>query len=181
MATDTISEKHLKREIKANNDPVDIEIRKHQNRIATIGTGIMIFGVWNLVKTIGYYDVRSGGMNTASFRESMISGAAIILISLLMRGYVGMSALAVSRGQDKGRLYLFLARWLMLASVLIIVVITVGMVDKFMHFLPAADTEEVTFMMLITSFIIEITSLILVLELIHSGKKLRKMAKEKKD
>ena len=176
MATDTTSEKYLKHEIKANNEASDIEIRKHRSRLATIGTGIMMFGVWNLVKTVGFYQVRADDY-TQSLGVIIASVGTTTLLSLIVRGYVGMSALAVSRGKDKGGLYLFLARLMMLFSVLTLSILVVGVLVKAGKIMPEADTSEIHIMTIIASFIIEITSLILLVELVVSGRKLRKIAK----
>ena len=96
-----------------NNEPNQIEIRKSQNTLIVVGTGIIIFSIWTAVKMLGLlFLLRNETVET--LREKMgpieglsdkslfwmLVGISVIVIALLsgVRMYIGLSAIAVVVG-----------------------------------------------------------------------------------
>ena len=174
------TERDKKKTIKANNEPRDIEIREHRDRLATIGTGVMVFGIWNVVKTVGLYLISTSPAMAGSMTVGGASPYALAMLplSLGMRCYVGISAMSVSRGIEKSGLYIFFARLMLLGSILVLAMMGVVIMYLLSGEAPQSLTDQLTLRPALTSTVIEITSMILVAEMIHSAKKLRKLQKD---
>ena len=141
-----------------NNSLEQIKIRKYRSILRSIGAGIIVFSVWTVAK--------SAGTTLLNPDESFQAGAVIFLAAdLLMRIYVGRSAIAVGNGQKRSGRYIRLAVLMLACSAFILTVAGYIVI----HPERGADTNG-----LLTSVFIEITSAALVAEMIAVSVKLRR-------
>ena len=98
-----------------DNDPKQVAIRKYQNTLIVVGSGIILFGVWTVVKMMGSFFLLKdetvaalrgfGGAamddipDEAVFYISLVAVLVIMLVILAIRTYVGLSAISEGRGQ----------------------------------------------------------------------------------
>lgn len=170
-----------------NNEPEQIEIRKCQNTLIVVGAGIILFGIWTMVKTMGMLFLLRDE-TIAAFRNSVadIAGVsdetiframvAITLIAaaavLAVRAYIGLSAISEGRGRKRSMIYL------LLTGILIISGISSLVTDFFSMSEPeqlGAFTNDQSF----SAAIIEATSLIMMTQMLVSSLKIRKLAHRK--
>lgn len=140
-----------------NNDPRQIEIRKYRSILRSIGAGIVVFSSWSVFKSIG--------VTLLNPEETLQAMTAVsLVVDLLMRIYVGRSAIAVGNGEERGKTYIVFAILMVLGSVIILAFICFGLVR-----LEAVRKANGIY----TSMFIEITSTVLVVEMIIVAMKLR--------
>ena len=95
-------------------------LRRYQSVLEVTGRGVIVFGVWSVLKgimllTLGavgvdYYGLESSGPMSSAERIATYIGILIALaIDLLLRLYLGRSALAESGGKRKSYAYLVVA------------------------------------------------------------------------
>lgn len=166
-----------------NNEPNQIEIRKSQNTLIVVGTGVIIFSIWTAVKMLGLlFLLRNETVET--LREKMgpieglsdkslfwmLVGISVIVIALLsgVRMYIGLSAIAVGRGKRRGWLYILAA-----------VVMIIGNICAFFIGLFSARPQEQLGVFSrdqsLSTFIIDVTSLIMLTQMVISAVKIRKL------
>ena len=82
------------------------ELRKHQHTMVSVGTGIILFGLWSMVKVVLYfimndpfkdYDLHLEGYdspkaNTTIYVIALIVAAIVVLIDLRLRWVIGHTA-----------------------------------------------------------------------------------------
>lgn len=88
---------------------MEAKIRKLENNLVTLGTGIFILSLWTLFKTVLFDIVNWGEIKNASkslppMVSSLVIGAVYValIIEFLLHSYIGLSAR--SEGQGKKRL-----------------------------------------------------------------------------
>lgn len=97
---------------------MDIELRRRRINLSTLGTGVVAFGVWNVLKTILY--IFTSPVSFFDAEDAGAYGAVVILIfyaflgllltlDLSLRLYIGLSARAEGRGRRKGSGYIIAA------------------------------------------------------------------------
>lgn len=146
-----------------NNSPEQIRIRKYRSILRSIGAGIIVFSVWSVAK--------SAGLTLFNPDESFqVSLVIFLAVELLIRVYVGRSAIAVGNGHKRSRLYIGLAVLMLAGSAFILT--AAGYIV--LHPETRADTSG-----LFTSVFIEITSAVLVVEMITVSAKLRRAERRK--
>ncbi len=172
-----------------NNDPEQIKIRKAQNTLIVVGTGIILFSVWTAVKMLGsLFMLRKETVSAirmmneeetaalsdkAVFYSTLAAVAIITLIVVALRAYVGLSAISEGRGKRRHRFYIPLA-------VIMIVSGTVSFFTNLMTFFSSAEQNGMGALSPDTSFsglIIELTSMIMLTEMVASACRIRKLAK----
>lgn len=171
-----------------NNDPEQIRIRKSQNTLIVVGTGTILFGIWTALKMIGSLfmlkketieamrKLAAGGLDQNTDRQVFAVTLAIALfatlILLLLRAFIGLSALAEGRGRRRHRLYIPAAMFMIVLSVLSFCA-NFFSVDGQKPY--GALTPDTTF----SGMIIELTSIIMLFEMVYSALMIRKLGGSK--
>ena len=155
------------KELLIRNDPEAIELRKKENTLVVIGSGVILFGVWSIVKALLYTvsdraefleEIYDNGLGTAGVVFSIAVVGLVLLADLGLRFYVGRSAIAEGRGHKKSALYLVLAGLMAGASVIMLLMVI---------FIPGDIAEGI--LDRIVSVVVEGTSLVMVCEMIWAG------------
>ena len=94
-----------------------VELRKNQSLLVCYGGGQILFGIWDLLKPI--VSLLSGDIRAMAVKESLESEAdwqmvlgiifAVIGFTLLLRIFVGISAIRQGRGKHVSFLHVFFA------------------------------------------------------------------------
>ena len=158
-------------------EPGEITLRRNQDTLVIVGTGVIIFGVWSLLKTMFALLLNMGDLYELIIQEETPEGRLVIfivvtlllVIDLAFRVSVGLSAIAVARG-EKSR-FIFVAGALLLAfsSAATVTAQIRGIVTG----------EEITLISHVAAAV-EFTSLITLTQLINSAMAIRGIRKELK-
>lgn len=167
-----------------NNDPKEISIRKSQNTLIVVGTGIILFGIWTVVKVLGSFfllrkETVEAMRNISGDRIAVFSDAAVFYIALFaamffmlmilaIRTYVGLSAIAEGRGKRVHRFYIPVG----------VVMIVFGAMSFFTNFFSV--NEGLSYGALspdtsISGLIIDLTSVIMLTEMVVSAVRIRRL------
>ena len=148
----------------------EIKMRRYQNLLTVSGLGVIIFGLWTVLKTIlllflqeAMVDDLPDGLFYRVLFFTLIGG--VLLIDFLIRLFVGLSARAEGFGKKKGYGYIVVAILIALASLASLVLIFF-------------DTADRSILELIVSFIVEATSMIATVELLVAAFTVKKLKKE---
>ena len=148
----------------------EIKMRRYQNLLTVSGLGVIIFGLWTVLKTIlllflqeDMVDDLPDGLFYRVLFFTLIGG--VLLIDFLIRLFVGLSARAEGFGKKKGYGYVVIAILMALASLTSLVLIFF-------------DTNEQSLWELIVSVIVEATSLVVTIELLVAAFTVKKLKKE---
>ena len=146
------------------------KMRRYQNLLTVSGLGVIIFGLWSVLKTILLLFMKEGILSEIpddTFVRVMffLILGGILLIDVLIRLYVGLSARAEGFGKKKGYGYVVIAILMALASLTSLVLIFF-------------DTNEQSIWELIVSVIVEATSLVVTIELLVAAFTVKKLKKE---
>ena len=146
------------------------KMRRYQNLLTVSGLGVIIFGLWSVLKTILLLFMKEGILSEIpddTFVRVMffLILGGILLVDVLIRLYVGLSARAEGFGKKKGYGYVVIAILMALASLTSIVLIFF-------------DTNEQSIWELIVSVIVEATSLVVTIELLVAAFTVKKLKKE---
>lgn len=161
------------------------KLRKQQNLLVDAGIGVILFAVWNVVKTnlyLGFSPIfieevyeaaKEAELNEKFFLAFFITFVVVILLwQLGIRMYIGLSAMAEGKGKTKGIAYLVLA-----AVSLLIDLQAAWQVFGIERILedegPSVD--------LITGLCMEAVSIYVLLELLISGIRVKKLRKNRKE
>ena len=170
-----------------NNDIDHIQIRRSQNTLIVVGMGTMLFGVWTVVKTLWSFFLlkdesvavikKAAGESGAALSDQQVFYVVLVIMVLLLilylaaRTFVGMSAMSEGRGWRKRNSYLIIA------SIMIIIDIV-----SFVTSLFSAGSQEESLSVFsnntsLSALIIELTSLFMLVDLVYSALKIRKVRK----
>ncbi len=148
----------------------EIKMRRYQNLLTVSGLGVIIFGLWTVLKTIlllflqeDLVDDLPDGLFYRVLFFTLIGG--VLLIDFLIRLFVGLSARAEGFGKKKGYGYIVVAILIAIASLVSLVLIFF-------------DTADRSILELIVSFIVEATSMIATVELLVAAFTVKKLKKE---
>ena len=148
------------------NNPRDVRFRKDRSILNIAGTGVMLFGLWSIIKTYTYFfedpeemfegiaELAEAGTQEIIMLSVMIS--LILSFDLLIRFYVGMKSRAESKGKKAGSLYLLVTGFLTIASIGFLFLEIISILD---------DPNINSF----AEIIVELTSLVIQTELIISA------------
>ena len=170
-----------------HNDPRQIAIRKCQSNLIIVGTGVIALAVWDAIKTILLLvilrnetvdDIKrsseaeaEGLSNTALFVMICIMTLIVLLIVVSARLYIGRSAIAEGRGGRGRRGYLLLACVSLLFSMVTIFSdISIYINDQIPQEYGALRND-----VSLPAIIIEVTSMIMILEMVVSTIRIRKL------
>ncbi|MBO5565264.1 MAG: hypothetical protein J5935_06590 [Lachnospiraceae bacterium] len=170
----------------SNNSIEEIKIRKHQNTLRIVGSGIILMGLWTIAKTVGLlFFQRAQVLETVhtSVGEPLdqitdgqilvillIFILIVLLVELAMRLYVGVSAIRESRGKRGFPFYILLAALVIVGNLNTIIVAVATWIDGTVedNTLHLIDTTSAT------AVIIELTSMIMLIEMIVASLRIRK-------
>ena len=148
----------------------EIKMRRYQNLLTVSGLGVIIFGLWTVLKTIlllflqeNMVDDLPDGLFYRVLFFTLIGG--VLLIDFLIRLFVGLSARAEGFGKKKGYGYIVVAILIAIASLASLVLIFF-------------DTADRSILELIVSFIVEATSTIATVELLVAAFTVKRLKKE---
>ena len=146
------------------------KMRRYQNLLTVSGLGVIIFGLWSVLKTILLLFMKEGILSEIpddTFVRVMffLILGGILLVDVLIRLYVGLSARAEGFGKKKGYGYVVIAILMALASLTSLVLIFF-------------DSNEQSIWELIVSVIVEATSLVVTIELLIAAFTVKKLKKE---
>ena len=166
---------------------MDKELRRCRSDLSLLGSGIIVFTIWELVKSMLIAvlapETESAGQEAEAVPEvleelssSMISllAAAILLLlffSVVFRLYIGFSARAEAAGKRKGKLYVVLA-FVFFAGQLLMFVL--GLIQLILN---GIGDNSIT-VTLVTQ-IVETTSLVITGELAFTAVKFKKLNRRK--
>ena len=151
---------------------MEAKIRRLEDNLITLGTGVVLFAVWTIVRYM--LTLYSEGLRqaAASYQEEgtavYVISYALMMSDFLLRCFVGFSARAEGMGSKKGNGYVFWACILLLLYVLSV------LIEIFLIFVFADDILN----MIITMFI-DATSAFFTADLIFSAVSVRKLRKKK--
>ncbi|MBR3124553.1 MAG: hypothetical protein IKF42_03880 [Mogibacterium sp.] len=169
-----------------NNDIDHILIRRSQNTLIVVGTGTILFSVWTVVKTLGTL-ILLKDESVAAIRKTVDENGlkisdqhifyivlAIMMIFMLLflavRAFIGLSAISEGRGFRRHKGYL------VFAVIMIIMSITVAVINFF-----SAKSQEPLWILSndtsLSAYIIELTSIVMLVELVFSAIRIRKLRK----
>ena len=148
----------------------EIKMRRYQNLLTVSGLGVIIFGLWSVLKTFLLLFMRdevSGVLPSDPLTRAMTLATigALLLIDIVIRLFVGISARAEGFGKKKGYAYIVFA-------VLMVITSTTALVMAFFDASYKSITE------LIVAVIVEVTSLIVTIELLVAAFTVKKLKKE---
>ena len=146
------------------------KLRKAEIDLSTIGTGVITFGAWTFIKFILSYSLAGDKLTKSLPQENKAVTLTIIYtviaLSLLIRCYIGFSARGESKGKKKHIFYLICAGVILFFSVLIIlfeVIMLIFLMDGILT--------------LVINIIVDLTSAVLLLELIINSVRVRRYRK----
>ena len=148
----------------------EVKMRRYQNLLTISGLGVIVFGVWTVLKTILLLflkeDALAGLPDNSTVRIIFFAIlTAVMLIDFLIRLFVGLSARAEGFGKKKGYAYIFFAILLALMSLISLVLVFF-------------DAGEQSILELAISVIVETTSMIVSIELLVAAFTVKKLKKD---
>lgn len=159
------------------------ELRRARSTLRSLGMGIIIFGFWSLVRSMTLVMVKpiedivtaeelaDMGPFAAYFRIVLIFVILFILIlDLLSRWYVGRTAMKVSQGKKAGRRFTIFS-WLLF-------ILWLGLDIASLFLLPDTLEQTQSILETVISFILDITSTVLIGELCFSIRRLKNLDQE---
>jgi len=174
-----------------NNEARQVEIRKLQNTLVVVGSGTIIFSLWTLIKFIGTFIIlrKETVAGVIADNQAELAGTSDTIIFwvlgffmtifmgvvVLLQIYMGRCAIAEGRGRRKSPLYLLLAVLMILGNLMSAITIlrSVGAPSEDIYGALSADTS-------ISAFIIDLTSVIIMSEMVYSAIRVRQLTQRGK-
>lgn len=148
----------------------EVKLRRYQNLLTVSGLGVIVFGLWSVIKTLLVLFMQEDTLD--DIPDSTVIRViffailgVVLLVDLLLRLFVGLSARAEGFGKKKSVVYIIFAFLLAIVSLVSVVMIFF-------------DMDETSIDELIVSVIVEGTSLIVVIELLVAAFNVKKLKKE---
>ena len=140
--------------------------------MVTLGTGIIVFGLWSFVRaalTIFFFDSYMEDLFPVAFKlPAYIILFVMTLIVFLLELYIGMCARSEGKGKQRSILYLILA----ILGIVCYIIVTIGEIASLF------TADETRIASTIASIIIEITSCICMTDLVINSINLRRINKD---
>ena len=146
-----------------------------------LGAGVIVFGVWAVLKPAliavaapalsGGYNLSPENRSAAGVIGTVVLGAVIILLRL----YVGISAWKEGSGTPQGRGYVIWAVIMLLSSFLLFA----GLTIIGLHYYESVELEADITLDTFASLLVDITSNIILLELIWNAGKMKRLNRRK--
>lgn len=163
--------------MRGQGEAMDKEFRRLQDRLYLAGVGAIVFGMWSSVKILMYFglddQVRVAfaqiSAETGMSRGPLIAlfatvVAVIVLFGISCRLYVGLSAVAESKGKEKS------AKYIIFTCVMLIF-------NTFVSVQSFVSTEAEYRLSMGLNMVIEISSILVLAELAISGIKFRRLSR----
>ena len=170
-----------------------MRLRRDENTLTVVGSGVILFGVWTVVKMVlqeinrfpefmaelgadelGFEETGLADLGLDPNLLAMAVAFTVVIIVYLMdlglRVFVGLSARAEGRGRPQGRLYLILAGLLLVLSGLSFVSYVI---TYFSHSEYVVDADA--------AILVELTSFITLLQMIISAVRVRRARRMEKE
>ncbi len=178
--------------METRNSATEIELRRRQNTLIIVGAGTILFGVWSIVKTVGlfYFDkarrmaVLKGMIeaNGAVWEDRYYTFAVILAVvvlawDLLFRSFIGWAAISEGMGKHRSVLYIVIACLMLWTSIWTITGLSTEYV-KYLTQLNSLTSETPGKDPSLSAVIIEITSFIMLVEMVHASIRIRKLNRE---
>jgi hypothetical protein len=104
------------------NDDATIKFRRNSRTLADLGTGIIVFGFWSIIKLATYLILNIPIYDLSEIEDMDQSDLPIVMgmlyvmlaIDVVVRLIVGLNARAEGRGRKRSSLYLIFNVWLIL-------------------------------------------------------------------
>lgn len=178
--------------LETRNSAKEIELRRRQNTLIIVGAGTILFGVWSIVKTLGlfYFDKarRMTALKTmieangAEWKDSYYTLAIILAViiltwDLIFRTFIGWAAISAGHGKNRSILYIIIACLMLWSSVWTITGLSADYVNYLTQItaeIPETQMKEPS----LSAIIIEITSFIMLVEMVHAAIRVRKLTAE---
>lgn len=149
---------------------MDVRIRRLEDNMFTLGTGILFFGVWTFIKfVLSFFFIDVGSDADDSQIVEIITYVllwTVILSDFAIRAYLGISARGEGRGKRGKTAPLIWGVFLALMQTFLLIFEIVTFTDGDTSFISAAVT-----------LIIDGTSLVFLVELFVSSLRLRRLRK----
>ena len=164
------------------NQPEKMRLRRDENTLMVVGSGVIVFGIWSVVKALlqgtasfskmleeaqlEYAGLEGSGLTDLSWVVAALASAVVLLVLLLdltIRVFVGLSARAEGRGKKQGRAYLVLSVLLLVLS---------GIYIFSYVFMLFSGSDQV--MDADAAILVELTSLVTLLQMILSAVRVRR-------
>lgn len=172
-----------------NNTPEAIELRRRRNVLTIVGAGTILFGFWAILKRVGvlllarekYLPVirqmiESGGEEWKAQYYALLILMTVVSLSfeLAVRIFVGLAAISEGRGRHRSILYIIAAFVLMWGSFTSMIDLAVDYRTELAGIFSgiASDPDKETSM---SAIIIELTSLIMLAEMIYASIRVRRL------
>lgn len=147
------------------------KIRRTQDNLYVLGTSVIVFGMWNLLKFTIYFFVSSDEFKKETGDEKFFIAVillwSMLFISFLLRCFIGFSARAEGKGKRKSVFYLVLAGIIALVYCALIAFETAYFIAEHNNIFTS-----------IVTLIIDVTSLVFLIELMVNSIRIRKLRKD---
>lgn len=148
-----------------------IKIRRLENNLTTLGTGVIVFSLWSFIKSllssllIEEYDFSKNKPEYALIVNTIIWSVSALIV--LMYVWIGLSARAEGKGKHKRIIYLFFEGIVILFGSLILLTELLALITL--------SSDPVT---LVLTIIIDATRLFFMIQLMYSSIALRKLKRQ---
>lgn len=154
---------------------MEAKIRRLENNLVTIGTGVVILSLWTLFKTILYVIVYWGKIKDLTstlqpMETALVFGMvfAAVLIEFVLQSFIGLSARKEGEGKKIRPIYLIITEIILLLYAALILI----------ELLPLFRAEYFS-LISVVSIVIDVTSFAFLIDMISSSVRLRKLKKQK--
>lgn len=166
-----------------DNAPESVQLRRAQNTLIVVGTGILLLGIWTVLKSLGIlflnrHDIVADIRANVEGTDILVSDEEIMMVLLLFsviyfifglsaRWIIGFSAIAEGRGRRRGKIYIPL-------TVVFIVLNFLEMFNGIWQILATGASEEIPSDSLLVTMIINLTSMIMMTQMLASVRLVRR-------
>ena len=154
---------------------MEAKIRRLENNLVTIGTGVVILSLWTLFKTILYVIVYWGKIKDLTstlqpMETALVFGMvfAAVLIEFVLHSFIGLSARKEGEGKKIRPIYLIITEIILLLYAALILI----------ELLPLFRAEYFS-LISVVSIVIDVTCFAFLIDMISSSVRLRKLKKQK--
>ncbi len=159
---------------------METELRRRRIVLNNLGRITITFSVWSVIKTLLYFWVNPSFFSVSNITLSpevqrialiisYVIVAIMVLIDLLLRLYIGLSAVAVSNRRKRRSFYIVIAIAIALSNIIVWFCVILGYVNIRMDYQSSADYY-------VSSFV-DFTSIVLLIELIFNSLRIRRLEK----
>ena len=160
-----------------HNDPSSVRYRRESNTLVVLGTGVIAFGFWSILKMLGMFifsvDVFRPSdeeeLGAAGMIFAIIIAVIIMAVDVLFRVFVGLRARRDGEGRKVSATYLVFTMFLILGSIL-------SVITEAANVLSAGGSFFEGF----ASLVMELTSLVISIEVFIAGVYVRRFRKKAK-